>query len=64
MSNRMDKLEEHPICNDSRKCCFRNILGRCDILRSTYLNDGDCNFAKKNRDDKYSYNHAARRSAR
>lgn len=52
------------ICHDSRECYFKDDDGNCRILRETYKKDGECNFAKKDINDRRSYNHQARKLAR
>lgn len=47
-------------CRDTRECCFRK-NGKCEALNRTYMFDGDCNFAKKRPEDRYSYNHLQRK---
>ena len=54
-------LETFPKCNDKRRCCFKN-KGKCTILQAAYRKDGDCNFAKANKED-LSYNHKRRKAA-
>ncbi len=51
LAKNLKKGKPCTVCRDSRKCFARNGI-TCNILYTTYDEDGECPFCKRRREDK------------